>query len=135
VFDNQRLLLLDGTANPDILRQFVPQLQDVPEIPVQRNARVIQVRDLTFFRGSLVERAPAAEDGARWRPTARLAKVAQFIGRVAQEGRTLVVTNKRVRCALTGENPGAMSVSAPYAGADIAHFATFAEPTSFRSTR
>src|SRR5215831_14342438 len=56
VFDNQRLLLLDGTANPEILRQFVPQLQDVPEIRVHRRARVIQVRDLTFFRGSLVEK-------------------------------------------------------------------------------
>src|SRR5215470_3365421 len=53
VFDNQRLLLLDGTANWQILRQFVPQLQDVPEIQVQRKARIIQVRDLTFYRHSL----------------------------------------------------------------------------------
>ena len=30
VFDDQRLLLLDGTANPEILRQFVPHLQDAP---------------------------------------------------------------------------------------------------------
>ena len=49
VFDNQRLLLLDGTANPDILRQFVPHLEDLPEIRVQRKARVIQVKDLRFF--------------------------------------------------------------------------------------
>jgi hypothetical protein len=61
VFDDQRPLLLDGTANPEILRQFVPHLQDLPEIRVQRKARVIQVRDLTFFRHSLVERAPAGE--------------------------------------------------------------------------
>jgi hypothetical protein len=88
VFDNQRLLLLDGTANRDILRQFVPQLQNEPEIRVKRNARVIQVRDLTFFRHSLVERAPAGEDEAGWRPTARLAAVADFIARVAKEGRT-----------------------------------------------
>jgi len=46
VFDDQRLVLLDGTANPNILRQFVPQLQVRPEIRVRRNARVIQVRDL-----------------------------------------------------------------------------------------
>lgn len=63
VFDDQRLLLLDGTANRDILRQFVPQLRDLPEIRVSRNAHVVQVRDLTFFRHSLVERAPAGEDG------------------------------------------------------------------------
>ena len=93
VFDNQRLLLLDGTANPEILRQFVPQLQDVPEIRVQRNAHVIQVRDLTFYRHSLVEKLPAGENGARWRPKARLGDVAQFIAEVAREGRTLVVTN------------------------------------------
>ena len=123
VFDNQRLLLLDGTANPEILRQFVPQLRDMPEIRVQRNAHVIQVRDLTFFRHSLVERPSAGEDRERWRPKARLAAVAAFVGRVAQEHRTLVVTNKRVRCALTGENTkGRLPVSAPFAGADIAHF-------------
>jgi hypothetical protein len=124
VFDDQRLLLLDGTANPEILRQFVPKLQDMPEIRVARKARVVQVRDLTFFRHSLVERAPAGEDGAtKWRPTARLAAVAEFIGRVAQEGRTLVVTNKRVRCALTGDKAnGKLPVSGQYAGADIAHF-------------
>lgn len=123
VFDDQRLLLLDGTANPEILRQFVSQLQDLPEIRVHRNARIIQVQDLTFLRHSLVERVPAGEDGVRWRPTARLAAVAQFIGRVAKEGRTLVVTNKRVCCALTGENPnGRLSVSGRFAGTDVAHF-------------
>jgi hypothetical protein len=42
---------------------------------------------------------------------------------MAQEKRTLVVTNKRVRCVLTGENPsGSLPVSGQYAGADIAHF-------------
>jgi hypothetical protein len=36
---------------------------------------------------------------------------------------TLVVTNKRVRCALTGENPGArLPVSERFAEADVAHF-------------
>src|ERR1700730_4405633 len=99
VFDNQRLLLLDGTANPDILRQFVPQLQDLPEIQVRRRARVIQVRDLTFYWHILFDRARAGEAGLRWRPKARLAGVAEFIAGVAQKGRTLVVTNKRVRCA------------------------------------
>src|ERR1700730_12865836 len=119
VFDNQRLLLLDGTANPDILRQFVPQLQDLPEIQVRRKARVIQVRDLTFYRHSLVERAPRGEEGASWRPKARLAAVAQFMAGVAEKGRTLVVTNKRVRCALTGERAnGKLPVSGQYAGAD-----------------
>jgi hypothetical protein len=133
VFDNQRLLLLDGTANPDILHQFVPQLQDLPEICVQRNARIIQVRDLTFFRGSLVEKSPDDEDGPKWRPKGRLAAVAQFITEVAKEGRTLVVTNKRVRCVLTGENPSGMPISAPYAGADIAHFGNIRGTNDFEN--
>jgi len=116
------LLLLDGTANPDILRQFVPQLHDLPEIRVQRNARVVQVKDLTFYRHSLVEPVPA-DKGGMWRPTARLMAVSDFIARVASEGRTLVVTNKRVRCALTGENANArLPISRRYGNADIAHF-------------
>jgi hypothetical protein len=123
VFDNQRLLLLDGTANPQILRQFVPRLQDVPEIGVERNAQVIQVRDFTFYRDSLGERPADGEKGG-WRPKARLVQVAEFIrGVAANEGRTLVVTNKRVRCALTGENAnGRLPISGQYSGADIAHF-------------
>ena len=133
VFDNQRLLLLDGTANPDILRQFVPQLQDLPEIHSQRKARVIQVKDLTFFRHSLVEPVPAAEKSGMWRPTARLAAVAEFIARAARKERTLVVTNKRVRCALTGENAkGKLPVSGQYAGADIAHFGNIRGTNEFK---
>ena len=134
VFDNQRLLLLDGTANPAILRQFVPQLQDLPELRVSRNARLIQVRHLTFYRHSLVEPVAAAgEKGGMWRPTAPLAAVAEFIERVARECRTLVVTNKRVRCALTGETAnGRLPVSAPYAGADIAHFGNLRGTNEFK---
>ena len=132
VFDNQRLLLLDGTANPDILRQFVPQLEDLSEIRVQRNARVIQVKDRTFFRGSLIEQVPTGGDEAEWRPKARLTEVARFIERMAQEGRTLVVTNKRVRCALTGENSsGKLPVSGQYAGADIAHLGSIRGTNEF----
>jgi hypothetical protein len=122
-FDNQRLLLLDGTANADILRQFIPHIEPRPEIRVQRNARIIQVRDRTFFRGSLLTRASADQPRVTRQPRARLMAVAEFIANVAREGRTLVVTNKPVRCALTGENPnGSLLVSASYKGAHIAHF-------------
>ena len=50
-FNRRRLLVLDGTANAEILREFVPSLVTVPEIRVQRNARVIQVSNATFYRG------------------------------------------------------------------------------------
>ena len=47
-FNGRRLLALDGTANAEILGQFVPSLATRSEIQVQRNARVIQLprRDL-----------------------------------------------------------------------------------------
>jgi hypothetical protein len=54
------LLVLDRTANPEILKEFVPSLATVPEIRVQRNVRVIQVSNVTFYRGSLIKRACAA---------------------------------------------------------------------------
>lgn len=119
-FTEARLLVLDGTANPAILKQFIPDLELAPELPVRRNAYVVQVRNLTFFKGSLIDKD---EDTGQPSPTTRLAEVAQFIGLVATTGKTLAVTNKPVRCALTGEDENArLPVSAPYRGADIAHF-------------
>jgi hypothetical protein len=126
--------VLDGTANLDILRQFVPQLQDLPEIRVRRNARVIQVRDLTFYRHSLVEPVQPGEKGGMWRPTVRLAAVAEFVARVARDARTLVATNKRVRCALTGESTNSkLPVSGQYGSADIVHFGNIRGTNEFEN--
>ena len=51
---------------------------------------------------------------------------------MAGEARTLVVTNKRVRCALTGESAnGKLAASARYAGADIAHFGSIRGTNEF----
>src|SRR5262249_42644923 len=72
------------------------------------------------------------DDGV-WRPTARLAEAARFIAAVAQEARTLVVTNKRVRCALTRENAnGKLPVRGRYAGADVAHFGSIRGTNEFK---
>jgi hypothetical protein len=50
-------------------------------------------------------------------------EVAEFIEKTARKEKTLVVTNKPARCALTGEDEhGPMPISAKYRGADIAHF-------------
>jgi hypothetical protein len=44
-----------------------------------------------------------------------------------------MATNKRVRCALTGENAnGRLPASAPYAGADIAHFGNIRGTDQFK---
>jgi hypothetical protein len=122
-FDRRRLLVLDGTANAEILKEFVPSLVTVPEIRAQRNARVIQVSNMTFYRGSLIKRTSIPDDKRKPEPTARLLEIGEFIARTAVNGKTLVVTNKRVRCALTGEDErGTLPISAKYRGADIAHF-------------
>jgi len=122
-FHQRRLLVLDGTANAEILKQFVPSLVAAPEIRVRRNARVSQVSNSTFYKGSLIKRVAASDGKGKLEPTARLLEVGDFIEKTARKGKTLVVTNKPVRCALTGEDRHAvLSISAPYRGADIAHF-------------
>lgn len=121
-FQNQRLLVLDGTADPEILRAFVPNLQVADEIRVERNARVVQVMDRTFFKGSLLKSANA-EAGESYFDPKRWDEIRSFIERIASEGKTLVVTNKPVRCKLTGENPHtALPISGKFGDADIAHF-------------
>jgi hypothetical protein len=66
-------------------------------------------------------------------PTARLVEVAELIARTAAGGKTLVVTNKPVRCALTGEDEhAALPVSAKYRSADIAHFGNIRGSNDFK---
>jgi hypothetical protein len=122
-FHQRRLLVLDGTANVEILKEFVPTLVAAPEIRVERKARVIQTSNMTFYKGSLIKRASGPDGKGAPEPTARLLEVGEFIEKTARKGKTLVVTNKPVRCALTGENErGSLQISAQYRGADVAHF-------------
>src|SRR5208282_495871 len=85
-FHERRLLVLDGTAKPEILRQFVPSLEAAPEIRVERNARVIQVTDRTFWKGSLL--VSALEPEGKPGPTDRLQEVGDFIERTARAAKT-----------------------------------------------
>src|SRR5262249_10558160 len=122
-FRQRRLLVLDGTANAEILKQFVPSLVAAPEIRVERNARVVQVSNSTFYKGSLIESVTTPDGERNAEPTTRLLEVGDFIEKTAHKGKTLVVTNKPVRCVLTGENErGPLPISTPYRGADVAHF-------------
>jgi hypothetical protein len=132
-FERRRLLILDGTANAEILRQFVPSLVAAPEIRVQRNARFIQVSNTTFYKGRLTRRTPDANGKRNPEPTARLLEVAEFIEKTARKGKTLVVSNKPVRCALTGEDEhGTLPISAKCRGADIAHFGNIRGSNDFK---
>jgi hypothetical protein len=74
------------------------------------------VRDRTFFRGRLLK-SSARYDPDRWQ------EVCAFIEAIACRGRTLVVTNKRVRCQFTGEDEkSGLPISAKFGSADVAHF-------------
>lgn len=122
----QRLLLLDGTASPEILWAFVPDLAISDEIRIERNARVMQVTDRTFYRGRLLK-SSARHDPDFWQ------EICAFINTIAGRERTLVVTNKRVRCQLTGEDPDAgLSISAKFGDADVAHFGNLRGSNEFK---
>ena len=128
-----RLLVLDGTASPEILRTFIPDLAVSDEIRVERNAFVVQVTDRTFYRGSLLKSTEAGEEADRYDPD-RWKEVCGFIGRIAQGSRTLVVTNRGVRCQLTGEDDKtALPISAKCGDADVAHFGNIRGSNEFEN--
>jgi hypothetical protein len=111
-----RLLILDGTADPDILRAFIPELEVSDEIRVERNAHVVQVTGRTFPKRSLLK-SSARYDPDLWR------EICAFIEMIASRGKTLVVTNKPVRCQLTEEDDNtSLPISAKFGDADVAHF-------------
>ena len=94
---------------------------------------MIRVSNITFYRGSLVKRTSIPDGKRNLEPTARLLEIGDFIARTALGRRTLVVTNKPVRCALTGEDEHPTPpVSAQYRGADIAHFGNIRGSNEFR---
>jgi hypothetical protein len=60
-------------------------------------------------------------------------EVGDFIEKIARKRRTLVVTNKPVRLALTEEDAnGSLPISAQYHGADVAHFGTLRGSDQFK---
>jgi hypothetical protein len=126
-----RLLILDGTADPEILQAFIPDLAVSEEIRVERNAFVVQVTDRTFYRGSLLKSAEAGEEASGYRP-ARWKEVLGFIERIAQGSRTLVVTNRGVRCQLTGEDAERLPIRGKFGNADIAHFGNLRGSNEFK---
>jgi len=135
-FHTRRFLVLDGTANPKILKQFVPSLVTAPEIRAERNVRVIRVSNITFYRGSLVKRTSIPDGKRNLEPTARLLEIGDFIARTALGRRTLVVTNKPVSCALTGEDEHPTRLLAPSTAEPTSRIsATSGAPMSLGSTR
>ena len=115
------ILITDATANPLILGALFPSYTvEVIEIAVRRNARVVQVSNLSFSRNWLVHQG-------------HLAEVTEWIAATALRYRKLVVlTTKKLRCAITGEEPkGKLSVSTKALGATIGHYGNLRGSNAF----
>jgi hypothetical protein len=108
------LLLTDATPSPEILAAvFAGHEQELIEIPVRRSAFITQTSEPVFSRNWLLEKK-------------HLPEVVDWIKRIAPLYRNLaVLTTKRIRCAMTGEDPspGAkLPVFFEIHGARIGHY-------------
>jgi hypothetical protein len=94
-------------------------------LPVKRKAKIVQVADLTFSKSSLLG-FEGASPGDAAGAARRLEKLRRFIrAQVITYGRgkVLVVLNKPVRCAITGERrEDALPAGVDWEGATIASF-------------
>jgi hypothetical protein len=89
-------MITDATLSPEIIKAVFPhhELEHI-KIEVPRNALIAQVKDLTFSRNWLLKEK-------------HLPEVTAWLGQLAQHYKDLVViTTKRIRCAITGEDPKA----------------------------
>ena len=109
--DDVPMIFIDADLSPEILKLFRPNVR-VVDIPAKRLATVYQVTDITNSKSSLLDK----ED------TRRALSVVSFIKHMATTGKTLAVTIKDFRIALTGEDKDALSKCADYHGAKLAHF-------------
>ena len=89
VGDDVPILFIDANANEEILKLFRADVEII-DIPVQRQATIHQFTDLTFSKTSLMK------DELR-------GQVQDFIERISNNGRTLVVSTKAIRDLLEQE--------------------------------
>jgi hypothetical protein len=106
------IIFIDADLSPEILKLFRPNVR-VLDIPAKRLATVYQVTDITNSKSSLLDK-----ENRR-----RALSVVSFIKHMATTGKTLVVTIKDFRIALTGETDDKkLPKCADYHGANLAHF-------------
>jgi hypothetical protein len=88
------LLIIDADANPLLLKPFIEGQIRVEDIRVERQAEVYQFSDKTFS-------ATALKDNPEL-----MHQISNFISGVAETGRTLVVSSKRVEESLSDMDIG-----------------------------
>ena len=110
--DDVPMIFIDADLSLEILKLYRSNIKLV-DIPAKRLATVYQVTDITNSKSTLLENDI---------PTQRAQSVASFIEHLATTGKTLAVTIKDLRTALTGETNEKLPKCGNYRGAQIAHF-------------
>lgn len=120
------VLIIDADADESIGRVLWGERLRHLSLPVRRNAFVTQVTDATFSKSSLIDVGRGQSEKGLETAARKLERVSRFIrDRVTLDGvnKVLVVANKPVRFALTGEDPtDKLPAVADLSGATIAHF-------------
>jgi hypothetical protein len=117
---HQTWIVLDGTAEVEDLRLFLPKIQEV-RIDVPRNAIIVQVTTNTYSKNSTI---------ANGQPTELLTAACKFIEILAkafpqgpEEDGVAVFTTKEIRKVLTGESADEkLEVSTPFRDALLGHY-------------
>lgn len=122
----EAVLIIDADADESIGRVLWGKRLRHLSLPARRNAVVTQATDATFSKSSLSAGAGWQSEKGRKTAARKLEEVRRLVrDLVALHGpsRVLVVANKPVRCALTGESGSArLPASAGLDGAAVAHF-------------
>ena len=110
--DDVPMIFIDADLSLEILKLYRGNIKLV-DIPAKRLATVYQVTDITNSKSSLLDNDT---------PTQRSYSAGSFVEHMAKTGKTLVVTIKGLRTALTGETDDKLPKCGDYRGAQIAHF-------------
>jgi hypothetical protein len=120
---SRKLLILDGTANHAELSKIIPGLDEV-RMDVERNAYFIKVRDHVFSKSACLKKVEGKDGKTRYEPTPLLSRAYRFIDFFVGHGqKTLIVTTRAMRCAMTGEDlKGKLDPYTEFRGAWITHY-------------
>jgi hypothetical protein len=118
----QKWLLLDGTGKREDLSQFISDLEEI-RIDVERNAYFIKIRDAVFAKNACLKGIKGKDGKTGYVPKPLLERAYHCIDFFAARYRTVIITTKDMRCAMTGEDPGSkLPPWCEFHGAKITHY-------------
>jgi hypothetical protein len=122
-------LILDATAEPELLKPFFPNLVVKPDIQVERNAYVTQISNYTFSKYALFDDKRCNEFRE---------EIRSYVQEVATNnpgGKTLVVSIQKLRRELTGETGEKLPTfgTIPGTSIDVAHFGNIRGLDAFKN--